>query len=437
MKTAIFYNSSDIQQSLSAAIFLNSQPGATLYDLNGVSTSDITTLIGTITNLTLDIIWVPAVINNSPTTGEITNAQKASLDGKLSGATDTACRIIVATSTFPTFKSQSLNAWLNVYPNVVPPELVRLLSGFNLFTKPFTGTATSGATTTLTDSGATFGTLASFGSGTASGGSNTTLVDTFASGTASSGSTTTLVSSGTFTGLTGQTIYITGGTGAGQSAVITSVTNTDHTANFAAITTAPDSTSTYVVGWATNYLAGMYLNITSGTGALQTIEIISNTYNTITFAGLPVALDSTSAYSILTTTLAGNYLKIVGGTDDGEIRKILMNTVTKIWVTSAYLTAIDSTSDYEVTDYINQSDALKDYYLPLFLTTYMANPLAANSNPLTGFLGSQDSYSQLLDQLKRLGAGGNGNTLPSQNLTYLNNVVMPQAIAIYIYVNPS
>lgn len=69
-------------------------------------------------------------------------------------------------------------------------------------------------------------------------------------GTATSGSVTTLVDT-TRTEVNnffnGYTFSITGGTGAGQSGTITSYTSATHTFAFPALTTAPDSTSTYTV----------------------------------------------------------------------------------------------------------------------------------------------------------------------------------------------
>lgn len=160
-----------------------------------------------------------------------------------------------------------------------------------------TGTATSGGNKTLTDTGQAWGTNAWAGftvqltGGTGSGqtkqiASNTGTVltvdgnwktnpdststyqiywgDPSSTGKATSGTTTTLTDSNAGWGgsqWVGYTVSIDGGTGSGQTAVISSNTTTALT--FPALGTAPDSTSTYSIYKATgvttqDYAAGAY-----------------------------------------------------------------------------------------------------------------------------------------------------------------------------------
>lgn len=159
----------------------------------------------------------------------------------------------------------------------------------------FTGTATSGAATTLTDSGAAWGTNQ----------------------------------------LASAVCKITGGTGSGQTKIIKSNTGTALTfhGNWK---TNPDSTSTYAIyfgtpsetftatsgstttavqssaSWVTNMWAGFVLEVTAGTGSGQTTTITSNTGTTLTVPTLSTGLDSTSQCVIYKQTSVNAVNKTAG-----------------------------------------------------------------------------------------------------------------------------
>jgi hypothetical protein len=159
----------------------------------------------------------------------------------------------------------------------------------------FTGTATAGAATTLTNSGATWGTNQ----------------------------------------LAMAVCKITGGTGSGQTKLIKSNTLTVLTF-YGNWKTTPDNTSTYAIyfgtpsetftctsgstttavqstaSWATNMWAGFVLEVTAGTGSGQTTTITSNTGTTLTVPTLGTGLDNTSQCVIYKQTSVDASNKSVG-----------------------------------------------------------------------------------------------------------------------------
>jgi hypothetical protein len=121
--------------------------------------------------------------------------------------------------------------------------------------------------------------------------------------------------------------------------------------------------------WEVNELAGRYVRIYSGTGRNQIALITSNTANTLNFAALSTAPDTTSRYNVEgftggTATAGGastltdsgktwtinqwaNYLvRIVAGTGIGQTLPILSNTGTVLTTYKPWTTAPDSTSQY-------------------------------------------------------------------------------------------
>lgn len=168
------------------------------------------------------------------------------------------------------------------------------------------------------------------------------------SGVATSGTTTSLTDSSknwpvnywsnTFpTGVsnTGRKVRITKGTGAGTEMVITS--NTATTLNFATQSFTPDSTSVYVIldsygvvttggtttltdntqNWGTNIWSGKRVRITGGTGAGSESVINSNTQTTLTLA-TSITTDTTSTYAILAPNNKGtgiHMFDITGSSD--------------------------------------------------------------------------------------------------------------------------
>lgn len=159
----------------------------------------------------------------------------------------------------------------------------------------YTGTATSGAATTLTNSAATWG-------------------------------TNQLVSA---------VCKITGGTGSGQTKIVKSntltaltfygnwKTNPDNTSVYAIYFGSPAETFTCTSGstttavqssasWVTNMWAGFILEVTAGTGSGQTTTVTSNTGTTLTVPTLSTGLDNTSQCVIYKQTSVNAVNKTAG-----------------------------------------------------------------------------------------------------------------------------
>jgi hypothetical protein len=121
---------------------------------------------------------------------------------------------------------------------------------------------------------------------------------------------------------TGRRVRIMEGTGVGAEMVI--ISNTATTLNFATQSFTPDQTSVYVIldsfgritaggtttitdntqNWGTNIWAGKRVRITSGTGVGNEGIINSNTQTTLTLAAT-VAADTTSTYAIMALSARG------------------------------------------------------------------------------------------------------------------------------------
>lgn len=159
-----------------------------------------------------------------------------------------------------------------------------------------------------------------------------------ASGTATAGAATTLTDSGATWGTNqkaSMVCKITGGTGSGQAKLIKSNTGTVLTF-FGNWKTNPDSTSTYVIylggpaetftctsgstttavqssaSWTTNMWAGFAIEITAGTGSGQTTTVTSNTSTTLTMPTLATGLDATSQCVLYRQTSINAVNKTVG-----------------------------------------------------------------------------------------------------------------------------
>ena len=142
---------------------------------------------------------------------------------------------------------------------------------------------------------------------------------------------------------------------------------TNGTATSGSTTTLVDTAQ----NWAVNQWAGYFILVVSGTGAGQTIKILSNTATTLTFAAA-TAPDATTVYQICggtayatgkatsgsATTLVNsgktwtsgqwvNYqLRIVSGTGAGQIRKITASDATTLTIASG--ATLDNTSVYAI-----------------------------------------------------------------------------------------
>lgn len=216
------------------------------------------------------------------------------------------------------------------------------------------GTATSATATQIND------TTKSVVTGTATSGGANTLVDTSKSdtGTATSGAALTLSDTSktwVVNYWANSYVSISGGTGAGQTRLVSSNTANTLTVS-AAWTTNPDNTSVYTVGWLTNQWSTLQVYITGGTGAGQNRVVAVNSDNTLTVT-VPwtIAPDATSTYSLdgwPVNGLIGVTVTIVDGTGEGQTRTIISNTDTQL-TTAAWTQTPDSTSVYTIGGFKN------------------------------------------------------------------------------------
>lgn len=123
--------------------------------------------------------------------------------------------------------------------------------------------------------------------------------------------------------------------------------------------------------WAVNQFAGNYVYFFSGTGEGQLSKIASNTATTLTFAAVTTAPDTTTNYAIegydcgtvstgsasaITDStkswpvnrFANFSVKILFGTGKGQIIQIASNTATSLTLVKALSTATDTTSVYTI-----------------------------------------------------------------------------------------
>lgn len=148
--------------------------------------------------------------------------------------------------------------------------------------------------------------------GIATGGTNTSLVDSTKNWDPFYWSNTTPAGAGN----TGRKVRIVAGTGSGSEMIILS--NSNNTLFFAPQSFVPDATSVYVImenfgtatggsattlidttqNWPTNYWVNKRVKFTSGTGQSNEYTITANTQTTLTFAA-GTAPDTTTTYVIL------------------------------------------------------------------------------------------------------------------------------------------
>lgn len=146
--------------------------------------------------------------------------------------------------------------------------------------------------------------------GQATSGTISSITDTtkmLISSTATSGGSNYLTDTNLYLPLNmfvGYYVNIVGGTGSGQSRKIVGNTSDTFTVETNWVT-PPNETSTYQISkWGTNLWAGKTVYISSGTGSGQTATIASNNSTTLTFsAPVSVAPDSTSEYTINTISI--------------------------------------------------------------------------------------------------------------------------------------
>lgn len=170
------------------------------------------------------------------------------------------------------------------------------------------------------------------------------IANNLATGQATSGSSTTLTDTTKnwpinywSTGAS-RTLRIVAGTGAGATIAITS--NTSNTLTFATQTFSVDSTTVYEImvnagtvtsgsttnlndttqNWPTNALIGKRVKLLTGTGATNEYTITANTATQLTFA-LATAPDTTTAYAILepNTRSTGNSMIYITNSSDSSL----------------------------------------------------------------------------------------------------------------------
>lgn len=439
---ALFYDSSKVQDTICAFLFKQEYPSAgDLYDTNGLDTTDIDTLIATVTAASQLSVFAVSDIGANPPAGNLVSGQITDLDALLStvpGA-DTATRQIqtVTASTLPnSVKNKVLVMWENLYPTASTqyPKMLQLIGRRYMFNVLYASTATAGAASTLTNSGSSLN------------------VDA----------------------LSGFYIETTGGTGSGQIRKILRNTATIITVDIP-WTTTPDNTTTYRVRnyvqsvtqeysatatagaattitnsaatWTTNQWANYSVRIVSGTGANQELMIKSNTGTALTVVqAWGTNPDNTSVFQIVSYTyqnfdinvfqadiaataggnttitsstqiwptngFAGYLVRITSGTGSGQTRYIASNTGTVLTISNAWGTNPDNTSVFDIISRSgNWPYEFSDFYLDLSIPVFMDDPTDAT----------------LMEQFKQIcGLVSNEVALRSgrgQNLTELDSLI--------------
>lgn len=190
---------------------------------------------------------------------------------------------------------------------------------------------------------------------TATGGAAFTLIDLEVSGTATSGAVNSLTDTllvMTPNAFSGFFIEITAGTGVGQTREILSNTIDTFvvTLNWSI---TPDATSVYEVGpFNPGASSGSQVYIESGTGVGQFRTVASNTVTTLTVSvAWGIIPDATSVYIVggwPVNALNGVRVKILSGLDAGDIRLIVSNTPVEFTISVAWSVIPDTTSEYSI-----------------------------------------------------------------------------------------
>lgn len=194
-------------------------------------------------------------------------------------------------------------------------------------------------------------------------------------GTATAGASTTLTTNLTIpSNLAGYKVRITGGTGAGQERTIS--TNTVGANSVLTMTSSwsvnPDATSTYIILSGRFYILGAtgaavvwkYYDVatnawtakstTSGPGATWGTDGVSDTASSVTSTGYATGTATAGGATTLTNSgkswatnqWANMQVRITSGTGAGQIRVINSNTSTALTVSAAWTVTPDATSVY-------------------------------------------------------------------------------------------
>ena len=379
MKIGVFYNSkSALESSLSAyQVYLkyNTQVdknGNTnevdLYDIAGLTQATVTTHISALTATYHRIFILSAV---GTTDGTISAAHESSLLSLLLGSTADVLSddhlMVFAPASFPcTGYNQAQAVWIALFAFGLLPTAITGKASLQ------TNEATAGGATSLTDSGATLA----------------------------------------VNGLTGQYLYIIGGTGAGQCRPI--ISNTATVFTVAAWSTNPDNTSIYIVTPSQHKPFPEALQFIGGGGS----EVA---YNLGTVGGSTTTItDSGQAWTAHQFLGLGYQVYIYAGTGAGQYATITDNTgTTSLTVASWSVATPDSTSKFVVVQ--NLGNVLIWQYLTRWLWVYASNP--ANSTCI--------SYlEKLYDNMGTIGTQGVAFA-SGQDLNFLKNIVLHQGKAMY------
>jgi hypothetical protein len=240
--------------------------------------------------------------------------------------------------------------------------------------------------------------------------------------TATGGSTTTVTTTAAITGICkGRIIRFATGTAAniGIDRVITDVViniGGTSTITFAALPSAVVNTDTFRIDTGLFYIMG---NGTAASGMFRSYDPLTGVYTTLTATGLPtlnqecrlIATPSNDVFAAGTATAGGastitnsiktwtvnqwtnSQIRITAGTGIGQVRTIASNTATVITTSSAWTTAPDVTSQYEIAGnddflYLLGNGAITMYRYSISANTWttMAPTVArAGTAPSQGF----------------------------------------------------
>jgi len=226
-------------------------------------------------------------------------------------------------------------------------------------------------------------------------------------GSATSNTLTDNSASWTPNAFVGGTIVINSGTDSGDSQIIASNTSNtvtlygsspivSGTATSATANTLTDTSKSFTPG----ALVGGSIELTGGTDAGDSAIIIANTSNTVTISTTwGVVPDNTTTYNIskslnnggvtsvtgstltdtnqswLTNALVGKTISITAGTDSNDAAEIIANTSNTVTISGTWLVDPDTTSTYQITPELNGNWALT----PDTTSTYQITP----ATPLT------------------------------------------------------
>jgi hypothetical protein len=157
MVTALFYDHTEAQSCIAAAVIKNRFNDVVISDTAGLNEASIDGLIAALVATTYHRIYILVGVAAGHATGNITDAQILTLNGKLIGSgtdpdSDDACRQLGVNSGTLT---PSWRTWYNTYPGISPAPIITYIGDIAKYTYTY-GIATAGDSTSVTGTGTPF-----------------------------------------------------------------------------------------------------------------------------------------------------------------------------------------------------------------------------------------------------------------------------------------